>query len=62
MHVTSHMQVFFPEYGWPDTLVSDSGQCYTAIEFRQVKDDMCVHNITSSPHYHQSNGLVERYV
>ena len=52
-HVLNDMQAIFSEYGWPDALVSDNGPCNTAIEFRQVIDDMSVYHIMSSSHYHQ---------
>ena len=44
-YVTSHMQVIFSEYGWPDILVSDNGPCYNATELKQVMEDMGIHNI-----------------
>ena len=28
-NVIGHLQVIFSEYGWPDTIVSDNGPCYT---------------------------------
>ena len=30
-------------------------------EFKQAMEDIGVHHITSSPHYHQPNGLAEKY-
>ena len=32
-HVASHFKLIFSEYGWPDTLASDSGPYYTAEVF-----------------------------
>ena len=49
----AHQSYIF-RYNWPDTLVSDNGPCYTAVEFMQVMDDMDFHHITSIPKYHQS--------
>ena len=57
--MTSHMQDIFPEYGWTDALVSDTCPYYNACELEQAVEDMGVHHITSSPHYHQSNGYAE---
>ena len=29
-HVGIQCKLMFPEYGWPETLISDNGPCYTA--------------------------------
>ena len=50
------------EYGWPETLISDNGPCYTADAFTSVMNTYYVNHITSSPHYPQFNGLAEKYV
>ena len=60
--VAHHMQAIFAEYGWPDTLVTDNGPCYTSKEFQMLVKFMSVNHITSSPHYPQSNGLAEKFV
>ena len=60
--VASHMKLVFSEYGWPETIVSDNGPCYSAETFTQLMTDYGVNHITSSPHYPQSNGLGEKYV
>ena len=52
----------FSKYGWPDTLISDNGPCYTLQVFTSVMQAFRVSHITSSPHYPQSNGLAEKYV
>ena len=52
----------FSEHGCSDTLLSDNGPCYGAIGLSPGMHDMGVHCITSSPHYHQWNGLTEKYV
>ena len=61
-HVASQFSEVFGEYRWPDTLLTDNGQCYASYEFKQLMLDMSVNHITSSPHYPQSNGLAEKYV
>ena len=61
-HVKSHMQTYLSENGQSDTHVSDNGSCYNAAEFRQAMEDMGVHDITSSPHYHQLNEWAEKSV
>ena len=60
--VTEHFKSIFLEYGWPDILVSDNGPCYTAEMFTNLMKEYAVNHITSSPHYPQSNGLVEKFV
>ena len=60
--IPHHMQAIFAEYGWPDTLVTDNGPCYTSKDFQMLMQSMSVNHINSSPHYPQSNGLVEKFV
>ena len=60
--VKEHFKSIFSEYGWPDTLVSDNGPCYTAEMFTNLMKEYAVNHIMSSPHYPQSNGLVEKFV
>ena len=61
-NITEHFKSIFLEYGWPDTLVSDNGPCYTAETFTTLMKEYAVNHITSFPHYPQSNGLVEKFV
>ena len=61
-HVINHFKLILLEYGWPDTLVSDNGPCYTAEVFTILMKENNVNHTTSSPHYPQSNGLVETFV
>ena len=61
-HVTNQCKPVFSEYGWPDTLISDNGPCYTLHKFTGVMQAFSVNHITSYPHYPQSNGLAEKYV
>ena len=60
--VASQMNLIFSEYGWPETIVSDNGPCYSAETLTKLMTDYSVNHITSSPHYPQSNGLAEKYV
>ena len=50
--VASQMQVIFSEYGWPETIVSDNGPCYSAETFTKLMRDYSVNHITSSPTIH----------
>ena len=61
-HVAEHFKSIFSEYGWPDTVVSDNGPCYTAELFTNLMNEYAVNHITSSPHYPQSNGLMEKFI
>ena len=61
-HIAEHFKSIFSEYGWPDTLVSDNGPCYTAETFANLMKEYAVNHINSSPHYSQSNGLAEKFV
>ena len=60
--VANQMKLVFSEYGWPETIVSDNGPCYSAETFTKLMTDYSVNHITSSPHYLQLNGLAEKYV
>ena len=61
-HVAHYCKEVFSEYGWPETLISDSGPCSTADVFTSVMNAYHVNHITSSPNYPQSNWLAEKYV
>ena len=55
-------KLIFSENGWPETLISDNGPCYTSEAFTSVMKAYSVNHITNSLHYLQSNGLAEKYV
>ena len=61
-HVAGQMKLVFSEYGWPETIISSNGPCYSAETFTKLMKDYSVNHITSSPHYLQSNGLAEKYI
>ena len=61
-HIANQCKLIFSEYGWPDTLTSDNGPCYSSQVFTNVMKSCNVNHITSSLHYLQSNGLAEKYV
>ena len=61
-HIVDHFKQILAEYGWPDTIVSDNGPCYTSEIFKELMREYQVNHITSSPHYPQLNGLAENYV
>ena len=59
-HVVNQCKLIFSEHGWPETLISDSGPCYTVEAFTSVMNAYHVNHITSSTHYPQSNGLADK--
>ena len=56
------MKSIFAEYGVPDTLIMDNGPCYDSKEFKSFTQKYNFEHVTSSPHYHEGNGLAEKYV
>ena len=52
----------FSEHGIPDKLYSNNGPCYSSEEFSIFAKKYGFSHITSSPHYPQSNGFVEKMV
>ena len=61
-HIADHFKQTFAKYGWSDTIVSDNGPCYTSEIIKGLMKEYQVNHITSSPHYLQSNGMVEKYI
>ena len=50
-HIASQFKLICSEYGWPETIVSDNGPCYTSEIFTNLMSEYNVNHITSSPHY-----------
>ena len=61
-HITTQCKLIFSKYGWPETLISDNGPCYTSEVFTNLMGEYNVNHTKSSPHYPQLNGLAEKYV
>ena len=61
-HIADHLKQILAEYGWPDTIVSDNGPCYTSEIFKGLMKEYQVNHTTCLPHYLQSNGLAEKNV
>ena len=61
-HVANQYKLIFSEYGWPETLISDNGPCYTLHTFSSVMQSYNVNHVTSSLHCPQSNDLAEKDV
>ena len=52
----------FARHGIPKELYTDNGPEYTAQSFKRFAKEWDFKHITSSPHFPQSNGLVERAI
>ena len=52
----------FAIHGIPKTLISDNARQFTSFEFDNFKKQWDFQHTTSSPHYPQSNGFIERTV
>ena len=61
-HIVDNFKQIFAEYGWPDTIISNNGPCYTSEIFKELMREYQVNHIKSLPPYLQSNGLAKKYV
>ena len=50
------------EFGKPYIIRSDNGPCYASKEFKELMELFQVQQVTSSPHFPQSNGFAEAMV
>ena len=60
--VIEAMKNIFSRYGIPETLVSDNGPQFSAIEMKDFSHSFGFQHVTSSPYYPQGNGQAERTV
>ena len=60
--VINALQVNFRKFGLPERILSDNGPCFKSAEFEDFCQQFKIQHNTSSPHYHQSNGRVERAI
>ena len=60
--VINKLKRHFSVHGIPSMLMSDNGPCFKSAMFKQFAKTWDFKHATSSPHYHQSNGLAERAV
>ena len=52
----------FRKLGLAEKMITDNGPCFKSEKFTKYFAEIGVEHITSSPHYHQSNGRVERAI
>ena len=60
--VITILKLIFSRHGIPEIVRSDNGPQFTSNEFTQFARTYGFRQVTSSPHYPQSNGAVERMV
>jgi len=60
--VISGMKLIFARHDIPELLISDNGPQYVSKEFKEFSEKYNFKYITSSPHFPQSNGQVEKTV
>ena len=60
--VIRKLETIFSEFGIPRKVISDNGPQYAAQDFKNFSIKYAFEHTTSSPHYHQANGKVERFV
>ena len=52
----------FATHGIPDTVISDSGPCFSAVPCQEIAAKYVFVHMTSSPRYSRANGEIERAV
>lgn len=60
--IIQNMKYIFARHGKPDLIYTDMGPQYSSSEFQQFLEDWKISMQTSTPHYAQSNGFIERHV
>ena len=60
--VVEALKAIFARHGIPETVISDNGPQYASEEFAKFAVEYSFKHITSSPHFPQRNGHVERSV
>ncbi|XP_048257540.1 uncharacterized protein K02A2.6-like [Haliotis rufescens] len=58
----STLKAIFAEQGIPEKVISDNGPHFSAERFQEFAKAWGFTHITSSPHYPQSNGFIERQI
>lgn len=59
-HLVRKFRPLIARYGAPKVIRSDNGPCYISKEWKALMVEYAIEHQTSSPYYHQSNGMAER--
>ena len=60
--VVLHTKRIFSKFGIPKIIISDNGPGFVGRALKNFSVNLDFKHVTSSPHYPQSNGLVERTI
>ena len=60
--VIAELRPLFPQFGLPETIVTDNGTCFVSAEFEDFLARNGIRHLTSAPYHPQLNGLAERAV
>ncbi len=60
--VTKVLNSIFQKFGLPEKILFDNGHCFKSNTFKRFCEQLEIGHVTSSPHYHQSNGRAERAI
>lgn len=60
--VAEKMKFYSSMFGRPEEIMTDNGPQYTGQAFQKFIQEWSICHVTSSPHYPQSNGFIERHV
>ena len=58
----AYLPELISQHGPPSLLSMDNGPPFSSEELTQFLQHHCINHATSSPHFHRSNGFVERHV
>lgn len=50
------------KFGLPEKIITDNGPCFRSQKFDSFCEKLEIQHLTSSPHFHQSNGRAERAI
>ncbi len=60
--VTDRLKLYCALFGRPDEIMTDNEPPYSGQPFKWFVDALGIKHVTSSPHYAQSNGFIEKRV